>query len=290
MASRNTSPSAADARARARQMQAEQQRKDRRRRTWTIWGSVLAALLVVGLIVGLVVKNAGGQEVPAAGPMPAAANDEGGVTVASPTSLKDTGKQERQVDSSTVAVPQQQTDPQSLTSIPDGGAEGDTPTKIVLYADFNCVHCSEFEQANGEQLTQWVQDGKATVEYRMVNFLSNPGNKNYSARSANAAYCVATQKPEAYFEFATGLFQAFPGHSGKGLSDDDLAQRAEALGADVKGCIDDGTYRSAVEYTTNKAKAAGVVGTPTVFVNGKNWSIDGGDKSFQDWARPMVEG
>lgn len=51
---RNTSgshTSATDARARARQIQEQQRKKDGRRRTAVIWGSVLAAILVIGLIV-----------------------------------------------------------------------------------------------------------------------------------------------------------------------------------------------------------------------------------------------
>ena len=50
-------------------------------------------------------------------------------------------------------------------------------------------------------------DGKSqvTVEYRMVDYLSAPNNQNYSARAANAAYCVADQKPEAaYFNASNG--------------------------------------------------------------------------------------
>lgn len=291
MASRNPAPSEVDARARARQMQVDQQKKARRRRTATIWGAVLAAVLVIGLIVGFVVKGSQGTEISATGPVPGVVNEEGGVEMTSATTLADSGKGQRQVDSSSVAVPETATAPEELTTIPAVGEPADgEPAQIVVYADFNCVHCAEFESQNSEQLQSWLKDGKATVEYRMVNFLSAPNNKNYSARSANAAYCVAAAKPEAYNEFTTGLFMAWEGHGGKGLSDDELIQRADALGVDIEGCLKDNTYRPAVEWATNKAKAAGVAGTPTVFVDGKNWSIDGGDKSFVDWAKPMVEG
>ena len=59
---RNTSgshTSATDARARARQIQEEQRRKDSRRRTGVIWGSVLAAVLVIGLVVAFVLNRNG---------------------------------------------------------------------------------------------------------------------------------------------------------------------------------------------------------------------------------------
>ncbi|WP_260983887.1 DsbA family protein, partial [Rothia kristinae] len=79
-------------------------------------------------------------------------------------------------------------------TLPNTEARGDgEPTRIVLYEDFNCVHCADFESTNGDQIEQWLEQGEVTVEYRMVDYLSAPNNQNYSARAANAAYCVADQ-------------------------------------------------------------------------------------------------
>ena len=86
---RNTSgshTSATDARARARQIQEEQRRKDSRRRTGVIWGSVLAAVLVIGLVVAFVL-NRNGDDAAAAGPIPAVANEQGGIELTSATGL-----------------------------------------------------------------------------------------------------------------------------------------------------------------------------------------------------------
>ncbi|WP_295017968.1 thioredoxin domain-containing protein [uncultured Micrococcus sp.] len=287
MASRNTASAATDARTRARQMQAEQQRKDRRKRTAVIWGSVLAALLLIGLVVALVTRAQGDGDIPTAGPMPAAANVEGGVVLTSPTALADPGLGERQVDAATVQVPEGPVErPADSAPGAQPRAEGG-PAHVVVYADFNCVHCAAFEQENAALLAGWLADGKATVEYRMVDFLSAPNNQNFSARAANAAYCVAEQAPEHYNAFVTDVFGAYEGHGGKGLSDDELAQRAEALGADVSDCMEQDTYRPAVAYTTQKAKAAPIQGTPTVYVDGQWWTRE---QAFQEWASPIVEG
>ncbi|MDY6055772.1 DsbA family protein [Micrococcus sp.] len=290
MASRKTPPQAAnDARARARQMQAEQQRKDRRRRSLTIWGSVLAGLLAVAVIVGFVLTR-GNPQVSAVGTVPAVVNEEGGVTLTSSTELADSGLGAREVNREDVPAPSQQGQSTQPESIPGLGApEQGQPAQIVLYVDFNCIHCFEFERDNAEQIKEWVDAGQATVEYRMVDFLSAPNNRNYSLRSANAAYCVAAENPEAYGAFVTDLFLSWEEHQGRGLSNEEIAQRAQAAGADVSGCLDDGTYRPAVAYATAKAQAAGVRGTPTVFVNGKNWAVDGPDQSFQEWAGGMIE-
>lgn len=287
MASRNTASAATDARTRARQMQAEQQRKDRRKRTAVIWGSVLAALLLIGLVVALVTRAQGDGDIPTAGPMPAAANEEGGVVLTSPTALADPGLGEREVDAAAVQVPEGPAEkPADSAPGTQPRAEGG-PAHVVVYADFNCVHCAAFEQENAALLEGWLADGKATVEYRIVDFLSAPNNQNFSARAANAAYCVAEQAPEQYDPFVTDVFGAYEGHGGKGLSDDELAQRAEALGADVSDCMEQDTYRPAVAYSTQKAKAAPIQGTPTVYVDGQWWS---GEQAFQEWASPIVEG
>ena len=288
---RNTSgshTSATDARARARQIQEQQRRRDGRRRTGVIWGSVLAALLVIGLIVAFVLTR-GDDEAAAAGPAPAVANEEGGVTLTSATALAE-GAGAREVDPSTVEVPEQ-TAAQQPESIPaaEAPAEGE-PSHIVLYADFNCVHCADFEVANAEQMEQWLEAGEATVEYRIVDFLSAPNNQNYSARSANAAYCVADQNPEAYNGFVTALFGTYHEHGGEGIDNAGLIQLAQDHGADIASCVEDGTFRSAVEHTTRQAQEAGVRGTPTVFMNGENWAISGAEQSFRDWASAKIAG
>lgn len=288
MASSRASTPSTDARARARRMQEEQQRRDRRRRSLWIWGAVLAAALAAALVVALV-ANQGRDAAAEAGPLPAVANTEGGVALTSTTALADGGEDVGEVKAADVQVPEGAGG--QPESVPGAEAPGDgEPHHVVVYADFNCVHCAEFEMSNAEQLNTWLDEGKATVEYRIVDFLSTPGNQNYSARAANAAYCVAEQKPEAYNAFVEGLFAAYQQHGGKGISDDELVDRAEELGADISSCVKDDAYRPAVAYATAKAKAAGVGGTPTVLMDGKNWAIDGAEDSFGDWASAKIEG
>ena len=225
----------------------------------------------------------------AAGPIPAVANEQGGIELTSATGLAE-GAGEREVDPSRIEVPKQSASSQPET-LPDTEARADgEPTRIVLYADFNCVHCADFESTNGDQIEQWLEQGEVTVEYRMVDYLSAPNNQNYSARAANAAYCVADQKPEAYNGFVAALFAAYDEHQGKGLDNAAITQLAQEHGADIASCVEDGTFRSAVEHTTRQARVAGVAGTPTVFVDGKNWALDGEDKTFTDWAGAKIAG
>ena len=129
--------------------------------------------------------------------------------------------------------------------------------------------------------------GEATVEYRLLDFLDNPATGNYSSRAANAALCVAEGSPEDYNSFVAQVFAAY---TGEGMSDDDLKSMASGLGADVNGCIDGNTYRPFVKYTGATARADGVTGTPTVFVNGQNWAESAQEgQTFTDWAQSVME-
>lgn len=280
----------ADSRARARQMQEQQRRKERRNRRLAIWGTIGAIVLVVALVIAFVLTR-GSQDVPDQGQAASAANQQGGVTLTGPTELGEPAeKLGDEVDASAVQVPEEpaQEQPESIPGAEEP-ADGE-PAQIVVYADFNCSHCYEFEQSNADYLEGLLDEGKATVEYRMVGFLDNPGSGNYSSRAAAASYCVADEAPEAYDRFVTDVFATFAEKQGQGLSDEELVSTASDAGADISSCVEDKTYRPMVKYTTAKAQEAGVRGTPTVFVNGKNWAVDGKDQSFQEFTDAQIEG
>lgn len=274
----------ADSRARARQMQEQQRRRERRNRTIAIWGTVGAIVLVVGLVIAFVLTR-GSQSIPDQGEAASIANQQGGVTMTGKKTLAEPkDKLGAEVDAAAVNVPEEPSEEQP-ESIPgaEEPADGD-PAQIVIYADFNCSHCAEFEETNNGYLQDLMAEGKATVEYRMVGFLDRPGTGNYSSRAAAASYCVAEEAPESYDAFVSDVFATYSQKSGAGLSDDELIAIANSAGADISSCVKDGTYRPMVKYTTAKAQEAKIPGTPGVFVNGKNWAVDGKDQSFQEFA------
>ncbi|WP_246828813.1 thioredoxin domain-containing protein [Micrococcus sp. HMSC067E09] len=274
----------ADSRARARQMQEQQRRRERRNRTIAIWGTVGAIVLVVALVIAFVLTR-GSQSIPDQGEAASIANQQGGVTMTGKKTLAEPkDKLGAEVDAAAVNVPEEPSEEQP-ESIPgaEEPADGD-PAQIVIYADFNCSHCAEFEERNNGYLQDLMAEGKATVEYRMVGFLDRPGTGNYSSRAAAASYCVAEEAPESYDAFVSDVFATYSQKSGAGLSDDELIAIANSAGADISSCVKDGTYRPMVKYTTAKAQEAKIPGTPGVFVNGKNWAVDGKDQSFQEFA------
>ncbi len=259
----------AAAREKAREIREVQLKKEKRNKLLIGWGIVVAVVAILA-IVALVVTSSIKNNAPIAdeGPTPANGNIHGGVTLLANTDVAKS-------DPATVKIadlpPAPATPPADVTA-PGAEAEAGKPVKVVLYVDFICPVCKNFEAQYNETLTKLRNDGKITLEYRPLGFLDSRSTTNYSSRAANAAACVANESPEKYSDFFNALYDKQPAEGSAGLSDTDLKKLATDVGAkSIDKCVDDKTYRPYVKHTTQEAQVIGVTGTPTVFVEGKQW-------------------
>ena len=258
-----------EAREKARLIREAQLKKDKRNKLLIGWGIVVAVVAIIA-IVALVVTTTMRNNAPVAdqGPTPANGNVHGGITLLANTEVAKL--EPATVDAASVGEPPE-TAPAEVGA-PGAEAEAGKPVKVVLYIDFICPVCKNFEAQYNEQLTGLRNEGKISVEYRALGFLDNRSSTNYSSRAANAAACVVNESPEKYAEFVDSLFANQPAEGGAGISDNDLKKMATDIGAKpIDTCIDDKTYRPFVKFTTKQAAAIGVTGTPTVFVDGQQW-------------------
>ncbi|WP_258804915.1 DsbA family protein [Pseudarthrobacter sp. NS4] len=258
----------AEAREKARLIREAQLKKDKRNKLLIGWG-IVAAVVAILAVVALVVTTSIRQNTPIAdqGPVPANANINGGVTLLANNEVKKT-------DAATVDMANLPPKPETLPSpvvAPGAEAEEGQPVKIVAYIDFICPVCKRFEDTYNEALTGLRNEGRISLEYRPLGFLDRLSTTNYSSRAANAAACVADQAPEKYAEYVGVLFANQPAEGGAGLSDDKLKSLASDIGADINSCVDDKTFRPYVKYSTELASNTGITGTPTVFIDGKQW-------------------
>lgn len=274
MTERNPKPSKADrtaaAREQARALREAQKKKERRNKLLVRWGVVVAVVAII-VVVALIVINSmrGGSGAEAqTGPAPANANEYGGITLTSTTSLEPTEPFEVDVAS----LPEAPTEANDAPPIPPGiapAAEGE-PVPVVVYVDVNCVHCADFEKAYQAKIGSWLDAGEITFEYRTVAFLDRGSPTNYSSRGANAAACVADANPESYGAFMNAIFANY--ENGE-LKNAELADMAESVGAgDAADCIENDGFRAFVNYTDRLARVDYVSGTPTVYVNGAETS------------------
>ena len=277
----------AEAREKARLIREAQLKKDKRNKLLIGWG-IVAAVVAILVVVALVVTSSMKQNAPVAdqGPTPANGNVHGGVTLLANTEVAKLDP--ATVDAASVGEPPQA--PPAEVVAPGAEAEAGKPVKVVLYIDFICPVCKNFEAQYNEQLTSLRNEGKITVEYRALGFLDSRSTTNYSSRAANAAACVVNESPEKYAEFVDALFANQPAEGGAGLSDDRLKSMASDMGVDINSCVDEKTYRPFVKFTTKEASAIGVTGTPTVFVDGKQWGKgDSAQTPFPDFLQAAID-
>lgn len=151
------------------------------------------------------------------------------------------------------------------------------PVKVIVFEDFQCPICRNFEQTNGAFLQQQVESGAISVEYVPVSFLDAQSTTEYSSRALGAAMCVyADQGAQVFRKFHDLLYANQPDEGSAGLSDSQLAQIAKQTGSLTAGaCIEDQKYKTWATSTKDRiftmSDSAGtkVSGTPTVWVDGK---------------------
>jgi len=158
---------------------------------------------------------------------------------------------------------------------------------IVVYVDYLCPICGEFEAANNDYIAGLVSSGAATVEYHPVAILTNSSlGTKYSNRAANAAACVANYSPDSFFDFNTALFEQQPEEGTRGLDDSQLADIATGVdgvqqASAITTCIDDQEFASWVSAATERvldgplpnSDVQSFRGTPTVLVNGQQYEF-----------------
>ncbi|MBB6404556.1 thioredoxin domain-containing protein [Arthrobacter sp. AZCC_0090] len=259
----------AQAREKAREIREAQLKKDKRNKLLIGWGIVVAVVAILAVVALVVSQNiANNAPIADQGPTPANSNVHGGVTL-----LKGTDVTKAAAATVNLAdLPSAPATKPATVTAPGAEAEAGKPVKVVAYIDFICPVCKNFEATYNQQLTQLRNDGKISLEYRPLGFLDASSSTNYSSRAANAAACVVNSSPDKYSAFVDLLFARQPAEGSAGLSDNDLKKMAtEAGAANIDSCVDSKTYRPFVKVVTKEAAVIGVTGTPTVFVEGKQW-------------------
>jgi protein-disulfide isomerase len=164
-------------------------------------------------------------------------------------------------------------------SIPTG--DKDAPVELDLYVDYMCPACGGFEQVNGADLSEFLDNGTIKLDIHILNFLDGTSEgTQYSTRAGNAVATVANKSPEHVWDFHKALFENQPSEGTTGLSDAKLVEIATGVGVpdEVADTFADGTYDKWIVDSNKAAGDDGVDGTPTLFINGEEFA--------GDWAEP----
>ncbi|MCI0386720.1 thioredoxin domain-containing protein [Streptomyces sp. CNQ085] len=250
MSKRNSQEAKRAARERLRAEREKQAKKDKLRRQAVVGGSVLAILAVAGG-VGFAVANMdeGGSEKSWAAAAdkklvePANAAGENGTTVL----------------------------------IGDEGAE----KTIDVYEDMRCPACANFEQALGGTLKKGAEDGKYKLRVHLGSIIDGNFGGDGSKNAASALGAALDVSTEAFSEYHSLLYSAEhhpPENQDKFADNDYLLKVAENVDA-LKGnqefetAVEKGTYDKWALEMIDSFNEAGIQGTPTVRIDGKDVEV-----------------
>lgn len=136
------------------------------------------------------------------------------------------------------------------------------PVKIIEFTDFECHFCGRVQPALQEALKTYP----AQVSLVFKNF---PLSMHRHAHAAHlAAMCAHEQ--DKFWEYRNVLFQ-----NQNALKRSDLLTYAKNLNLDSESfakCLDEEKYASKIDEDQKEGMRAGVMGTPTFFINGKAFS------------------
>jgi predicted RNA-binding Zn-ribbon protein involved in translation (DUF1610 family) len=179
--------------------------------------------------------------------------------------------------------------PQSVRAdygVSHGSPNQEAPT-LEVWADFQCPACGQLEALSGQAMRQLSDDGRIHLIWRPTAFLdASPGVRQAnvangapesSARAISAWGCAIDAGygdpfHESLFEFQPTEGRGYPDVLLKGLG-----ERVGISGiakATFDSCIDEGTYLGWARNATVAFREAGIPGTPTVLLNGREVSLD----------------
>lgn len=168
-------------------------------------------------------------------------------------------------------------------------SQGEQPAEdaphVVVYEDYQCPHCAEYEEAYGPLFQQLIDSGDITMEVRNATFmevnLMNDASTN-AARAAAAADAVG--KYREYHSYV--MSQQSP--SGAGYSDQQLRVDFPAAvgieGEDLtkfQELYDSQAFAEFVENSNGVFQSEGISGTPAYYV---------GENKFEPGGQTTAEG
>lgn len=284
------SVSSADARERARQLAAQQAKKSSKSSTRWIQLTVLAVVLLIVGIIAVVVVNGNKNQIAESGPVPASANQYGGIVLTADGIKQNTSTEEtRDVNNLGTSENKYTNAEGAEVAMPLGVATAEEaenngePVRVTVFQDYDCVHCAQFETQYGDEIEELVKSGKITLEVRNLTFLDASSPSFYSARANNVAFAVAEQvSSEQFLEFQKEIF-SYQGTGG--LSNEELVDIASKYGADVQGAVSDNTWRPFVNVVTMESSTNGISGTPTIFADGEQFTAS----DFSSWINQKID-
>ena len=173
-------------------------------------------------------------------------------------------------------------------------AVGDSPSlgrdnakvTIIEFSDFQCPSCALFHSGAGNAIIEeYVKKGLARVAHKDFPLL---GEESFNA--AYGARCAGEQGK--FFEYQDALFSQQSKYASENsgmFSVEQLIRLADDINLNkniFSDCLYKNKYKEAVAKDLEEGKAVGVIGTPTIFINGRKLE---GLVSFENYKKIIEE-
>ena len=158
----------------------------------------------------------------------------------------------------------------TLAHLPaDGPSFGPASAKVnmVVFSDFECPYCREFAKTIRDNLPKkYPNDVRVIFEDFPIDSIHK-----WARAAAEAAHCVANQKPDAFWAFHDWMFEHQQEVNPANVREKalDIAKSQNLDLTKLGSCIDTHATAAKVERNIELGQALQIQQTPTVFVNGR---------------------
>ncbi|MEV0319597.1 DsbA family protein [Streptomyces sp. NPDC050658] len=217
-----------------------QKSRDKRRRVLIV-SSAVVGVLALAAVAGVLAANSGDDDKDTSGP---------------------------------VSVPEGATGKDQL-ALPAGKA--DAKSTLTIWEDFRCPACKSFEDLYRTTIHELTDKGQLKVEYHLATLIDGNMGGSGSLRAANAAACA--QDAGKFVPYHDVLYKNQPAEADDAFAKNgrliELAGEVDGLDtASFKKCVEDGEHDSWVAESNKAFQDAGLGGTPSVLLDGKNIFAD----------------
>jgi protein-disulfide isomerase len=147
------------------------------------------------------------------------------------------------------------------------------PHTIIEFGDFQCYYCTKLHTDMDAQIrADFIETGKAKMVFKTLTFMGPE-----SVVAGLASECAKAQGK--FWDFHDAIYVAEQAETSAGknaensgnLTKDFFAKTAQSMGMDMAkfmACYDNKDGQAALDQYAKDMQAAGVQGTPTVFIDG----------------------
>ena len=166
--------------------------------------------------------------------------------------------------------------------VTDAPMKGNPSARITLveFADYECPHCKRFQPVLHQVLDEFRSDVK-------LYFKNYPLPQHTNARLAAEA-AVAAQKQGKFWQYQDKLWE-----KSDDLTPAEIEKAAKEVGLDVAKFRQDmasEAVKARVQKDRSDGQAAGIQATPTLYINGREYTDGRDTDSLREWIKDAISG